>query len=39
MSGYGVADLRDMGVTQVVYLQKPVSLANFRATLQRLLER
>lgn len=39
VSGYGGADLRDLGVTQVVYMPKPVNMATFRVTLQRLLER
>jgi CheY-like chemotaxis protein len=39
VSGYGGADLRDLGVTQVVYLPKPVQMASFRVTLQRLLAR
>jgi CheY-like chemotaxis protein len=39
VSGYEGADLRDLGVTQVVYIPKPVSLALFRVTLQRLLQR
>jgi CheY-like chemotaxis protein len=36
VSGYGGAELRDLGVTQVVYLQKPVSMAVLRETLWRL---
>jgi CheY-like chemotaxis protein len=39
VSGYGGADLRDLGVTQVVYLPKPVKMSSFRVTLQRLLAR
>lgn len=39
VSGYGGADLRDFGVTQVVYLPKPISMSAFRETLQRLLAR
>lgn len=39
VSGYGRSDLRDHGVTQVVYLPKPVTMATFRVTLHRLLER
>jgi CheY-like chemotaxis protein len=38
VSGYGGADLRDLGVSQVVYLPKPVRMASLRVTLQRLLE-
>jgi CheY-like chemotaxis protein len=39
VSGYGGADLRDLGVRQVVYLPKPVPMSSFRVTLRRLLER
>ena len=38
VSGYGGADLRDLGVSQVVYLPKPVPMASLRVTLQRLLQ-
>jgi len=38
VSGYAGADLRDLGVSQVVYLPKPVPMASLRITLQRLLQ-
>jgi CheY-like chemotaxis protein len=38
VSGYGGSDLRELGVTQVVYLPKPLELASFRVTLRQLLE-
>jgi two-component system cell cycle response regulator CpdR len=39
VSGYAGADLRDFGVTQVVYLPKPIAMTTFRATLQRVIAR
>jgi CheY-like chemotaxis protein len=38
VSGYAGADLRDLGVSQVVYVPKPVPMATFRVTVQRLLQ-
>jgi two-component system, cell cycle sensor histidine kinase and response regulator CckA len=37
VSGFEGAKLRELGVSQVVFLDKPVSLATLRSTLARLL--
>jgi len=39
MSGFPPEQLRTMGVTQVVYLNKPISIAELRALLKQLLGR